>query len=240
MNERFTDEQIKAYATHFMVGDAIWCNGEWHEVVENEVNGDSRLTAHVDKNIFVINDVLSGNHYGFKVTGRNENPYRVTTIEHYELQGGEKIVWLGESDHMRKFGKIYTVDWGMRYTDDLGGVITVGSLGWGIIPRYEQVKDKPKRSVSDEEFDKLLNEIDKTLEPIKNANQLSHVVQYPTAADREEEVLKLKIFELFVEDMSDDDVIDDLKDIAIVQIRKNNYNKAIEAINAIKEWEEKK
>lgn len=161
MNSKFTDEQIKAYAAQFREGDAIWCNGEWHEVVENEVNGDSRLTAHVDRNIFVINDAQSGKHYGFKVTGRNENPYRVTTLDDYELQGGEKIVWLGENDHMRKFGKMYTVDWGMRYTDDLGGVITVSSLGWGIIPRYEQVKDLGKTTITEQVNKVIKNKINR-------------------------------------------------------------------------------
>lgn len=144
VNSKFTDEQIKAYAAQFREGDAIWSGGEWHEVVENEVNGDSRLTAHVDRNIFVINDAQLGNHYGFKVMGLNKNPYRVTTLDDYELQGGEKIVWLGESDDFRTFGKSYEVDENKRYICDDGISLKVMSVLWGIIPRYEQVKNDMK------------------------------------------------------------------------------------------------
>ena len=37
MNSRFTDEQIRAYASSFREGDAIWCAGEWHEVLGNKI-----------------------------------------------------------------------------------------------------------------------------------------------------------------------------------------------------------
>lgn len=154
MNSNFNDEQIKAYAAAFEEGDAIWCDGEWREVKEDRctgllkvyVNGDSKM---INSGTFNESGVVIGARYSFKGM---ENPRRVTTLEHYELQGGEKIVWLGEDIDLT-FGKTYVVESDSKHmgrlkiTDDAGDRLLVGSayfdrfkkINWGIIPRYEQV-----------------------------------------------------------------------------------------------------
>lgn len=149
MNEQFSEEQIKAYASAFETGDAIWCNGKWYEVVENKKNGNNKLTAYADGNIFVINDgqdgeYQSGTPYGFWIRG---NPYRVTTLTDYKLQGGEKIVCLKEYHTGVTFGKVYDVYILEQTTQpvfrgDDGIVYNVGKNEWGVIPRYEQVAPK--------------------------------------------------------------------------------------------------
>lgn len=170
MNSNFSDKQIEAYAAAFREGDAIWCGGEWYEVVKNKENGDNRLTAYVDGNIFIINDNRyggrqSGTPYGFWVSGRNKNPYRVTTLEDYELQGGEKLVWLGGELTMAytTFGKTYKAISDHRgkvyYRDDKDNLCEAGNKGWAVIPRYEQVKHSDDQAKKEPKFnvgDKVL------------------------------------------------------------------------------------
>lgn len=157
MNSNFSDNQFEAYAAAFEEGDAIWCDGEWREVVENKRNDSSKLTACADGNIFVINNgqgggCYSGSHYGFEEEGLNKNPYRVTTLEDYELQGGERLVWLGESGYYRTFGKSYETfndsEGNVTYRSDRGEVASKVVLSeWGVIPRYEQVQPTAQKEV---------------------------------------------------------------------------------------------
>lgn len=143
MNSRFTDEQIRIYASQFREGDAIWCNGKWWEVVTDLENLTNKLTINSNDNSFFIND---GEKYSFDAflsgfTRTSKKPYRVTTLRDYELQSGEKIVWLGENGGSRTFGKTYSVVNGHSYYNDKGHEMFISSSYWGIIPRYEQVEN---------------------------------------------------------------------------------------------------
>lgn len=149
MNKQFTEEQIKVYASSFREGDAIWCNNSWHEVKQI---GFGKLAIELDGNDLIIN---FGEVQGYKevVEGflKNEevgvtHPYRVTTIRDYSLQGGEKIIWLGESDDFRTFGKVYDVlspdSAEDVYYIDSGLAWTPYGNSWGVIPTYKQVLTK--------------------------------------------------------------------------------------------------
>lgn len=141
MNSNFSDEQISAYAAAFEDGDAIWCDGKWREV--SKLIKTSRALSCESPNRYLIR-CFDGKLAisGFK---EEENPYRVTTLGHYELQGGEKLVWLGESCTARTFGKAYKT-----FVNEVGRVVyrfdddstafRVAYNEWGIIPRYEQIK----------------------------------------------------------------------------------------------------
>ena len=190
MNSGFNERQIKAYATAFEVGDAIWCNGEWHEAVENEVNGDSRLTAHVDGNIYVINDGQSGNHYAFKVMERSENPCRATTLQDYELQGGEKVIPTSKFMDNIEFGKPYHVkldSYGTPIvTDDNGNDFVPDGGNWAVIPRYEQVQSIEQKEVEASDianilykryYDYLHNILRVDIESALNKNDYQKVVE---------------------------------------------------------------
>lgn len=140
MNSNFSDKQIEAYAAAFEEGDAIWCDGEWGKVSKL---GESRALTTETPNQHVIRnydgDVLND---GFNC---NTAPYRVTTLYHYDLQGGERIVWLGESCHHRTFGKTYKTfidhdEGNVVYRNDAGDLaFRVAYSEWGVIPRYDQV-----------------------------------------------------------------------------------------------------
>ena len=158
MNSNFNENQIKAYAAAFEAGDAIWCKGEWHEVITNakrmecdeRFKADKRLTT-IDGNSYCINRGEENNLDPYLLSFISDDPYRVTTLEDYKLQGGEKLVWLGECIDLT-FGEIYVVEsdnkhsGGLKVTDDAGDRWLVGStyfeglIDWAVIPRYEQVK----------------------------------------------------------------------------------------------------
>lgn len=244
MNSKFTDGQIKTYASAFREGDAIWSDGEWWEVSNGKPTRSLKCES---PNQYVIRwfdgEVAID---GFKE--HEDTAYRVTTIDDYELQGGEKLVRLKYNCGRLTVGKSYKLS---EVKDSDGYYWIIGDGGdkfyihednyldnWGIIPRYEQVKNNEKHNVSDEEFDKFLNDLDKTLAPVKKDNQLEHVVHYPTSADREEEVLKLQTFELFTSENTSEEIIQELKEIAVIGINKGDYEESIKAIELIKEWEE--
>lgn len=143
MNSNFSQEQIEAYASAFEEGDAIWCDGEWREVSKLS-KFSSSLTCEAP-NRYVIR-CFDGKAAisGFK---EEENPYRVTTLEDYKLQGGEKLVYLDDDD----FGRRGSVFKAKMPQDEY-----LKEPYWGIIPRYEQVKHlvdptkkKPKFKVGD-------------------------------------------------------------------------------------------
>lgn len=178
MNSRFTDEQIKVYAGCFGEEDAIYINNKWHEVLRG-ANKHGRFYTYTNTNDYTINhtidtgvNIFIGNPDGFyfkNTYGAYEkvidNPYRVTTLEHYKLQGGEKIVWLGESDYFRTFGKMYQTNNDTNYQDDMGDLLPVKSSLWGIIPRYEHVKDSKQINTN----------ITLTLKDIEKLNQFNSV-----------------------------------------------------------------
>lgn len=157
MNDHFTDEQIKAYASQIRPGDAIYFNGKWHEVFEVNLGGKNRVIpyGYGNGNGFTINLGISDS---FKPLSSGfgtlpDNPYRVTTLEDYELQGGEYVIWLGGSDSLRKFGKAYGTERtksGIVYRDNEGELrLATGNL-WGVIPRYEQVKNLGKTTITEQ------------------------------------------------------------------------------------------
>lgn len=151
MSKQFTDEQIKAYVNAFEEGDAIWSDGKWREVFHE---GDSlsivSLNQYHIKNLYdegVIN--------GFKnVLESSGVSYRVTTLEDYKLKGGEKIVWLSESesDDFKVFGKTYSVlnsDGKIYYNHGNIQLIPNGN-SWGVIPQYKQVNPKEKNDMNEQ------------------------------------------------------------------------------------------
>lgn len=165
MNSKFNSEQIRAYASAFRKGDAIWCGGEWCEVV---VNGEfERLSTKKDcsKNQFIVNGgeelEFEGAINGFIGSSLAQDRYRVTTLEHYKLQGGEKLVWLGDVEHFT-FGTAYEVKHRPEYDvnvfvyDNDGYVRTPKSKNWAVIPKYEQVQSIERKEVKTSDIANIL------------------------------------------------------------------------------------
>lgn len=148
MNSNFNDEQIKAYAAAFEEGDAIWCDGKWWELSKLAKNS-RELTCGSPNRYFIrcFDGKLAIS--GFK---EEEHPYRVTTLEHYELQGGEKIVWLGNVEHFN-FGEVYEVkhrpesEVNVFVYDNDDYVRIPKSESWAVIPRYVQVRPIERKKV---------------------------------------------------------------------------------------------
>lgn len=144
MNEQFTDGQIETYAKQFREGDAIFVNNNWERVIACRKFEVTTENDEID-NSFLINRGI-GVVEGFRVGSKVAHPYRVTTLEHYELQGGEKIVWLGDSNEFRTFGKVYDVlspdSAEDVYYIDSGLAWTPYGNSWGVIPTYKQVLTK--------------------------------------------------------------------------------------------------
>lgn len=154
MNSNFSDNQIKAYAAAFEEGDAIWCGGEWREVVTPSSCGVTKTTTRYEENTYVIkvekSDVVKFVTEGFKE--EEQSPYRVTTLEHYELQGGEKLVWLGGPTKFITYGKTYETFIGSSGSillrgDEWSVLSAYDYDGWGIIPRYDQVQPTAQKEV---------------------------------------------------------------------------------------------
>lgn len=141
MNEQFTDNQIEAYARHFKEDDAIFVNNNWERVITHRRFEVTTENDEID-NPFLINRGV-GIAEGFRVGRQVNHPYRVTTLSDYELQGGEKIVWLGDSNEFRTFGKVYDVLSSPSAEDVYyinGGLAwTPYGSSWGVIPTYKQV-----------------------------------------------------------------------------------------------------
>lgn len=153
MNKQFTEEQIEAYASAFEEGDAIWCNGEWWKVAKEKDTFFEEDVLMVHGHTFAIKRIQRKNikpvTRGFLNKGviHTEELYRIATPNNYELQGGEKLIWLGESSETRTFGKIYKTlvneDGNTVYYNDIGdSYFRVVNDNWGVIPRYEQVAPK--------------------------------------------------------------------------------------------------
>lgn len=167
MNSEYTKEQIEAYAANFKVGDAIRTRQSgWVEVVEvrnkrpSEQSGDRRLTSRSALNSNIINLGKDGEFWGShnfaaRILGfhlKVEDRYLVTsTHEYYSFRGGEKIVWLGESDQTRTFGKVYLVDKNRVYKGDDGASYTMITQNkrWGVIPHYYYHIEKDPEEVQD-------------------------------------------------------------------------------------------
>ena len=156
MNSNFNENQIVAYAKAFEEGDAIYCNGEWHQVVEIERDKEegwtARLTAYVDGN----NKIISfGTGRGVVLEGFLHdlvtNPYRVTTLADHELQGGEKVIPMSGFMDYIDFGKVYHVKLDSHgtpiVTDDVGIDFVPVGKNWAVVPRYEQVQSIEQKEV---------------------------------------------------------------------------------------------
>lgn len=162
MNSGYTVEQIKTYAAKFRVGDAIRAEKSgWLEVLDvGTIKGvrDGRLTTRSKYNSANINYGNDGASWGkrdytpillgFHEDGKGEDNFLVTSLREYRtFQGGENIVWLGESDRIRTFGKTYKVSETLSYTGDDGRtyVTSLQDLKWGVIPRFEHVSQRSTR-----------------------------------------------------------------------------------------------
>ena len=160
MNEMFSEEQVEVYAAAFREGDAVKVDDRWHEVIEDKEHVPFRSVGH-QVNTSEENIVCRLNYFdndfkgvvdGFKST---KPPYIITTPKDYEVQEGDKLVWLGETQkqgeqHMLTFGQIYDVvkgskgDW-LVYKNDMYTSILARSVKhrwkfWGVIPRWKNVK----------------------------------------------------------------------------------------------------
>lgn len=135
MNSNFSVEQIKAYASAFETGDAIWCDDEWHEVTTFGLQKQTPI-IHLCRggNPLVVNSNIFDND--LKVN------CRVTTLAEYELQGNEKLVWLGDRGVM--FGEVFETfidaHGNVVYENEFGRVVKPVHQEWGVIPKYNRVK----------------------------------------------------------------------------------------------------
>lgn len=141
----WSEEQIKAYAAAFHEGDAVKVDGEgWVEVkTHNAVWGEYLAVG--DPDGAMLNAAGKGSCGAFLQSGGS---CVVVTPKDYEAKEGDKLVWLGESGDSRTFGMSYAVaseESYFEYRDDdgHGRIIVVGDdLDWGVIPRYENLKEE--------------------------------------------------------------------------------------------------
>ena len=151
MNSNFSVEQIKAYAAAFEAGDAVFVNGGWEKVVkEYDYHLDDCALAggrcvYAIKRIGEYDEKAITKGFLKEAVVEASEQYRVTTLVNYELQGGEKLVWLGDDDDNRvMFGKVYDT-----FIDSAGDVVYTDEEymnlipefeDWAVIPKYNQVK----------------------------------------------------------------------------------------------------
>lgn len=150
---KWSYNQFEAYAKAFEEGDAVRAGGTWYEVVKdrkvlNESREFSGLTVRGAKNLFRLNynvdDRVEGVVAGF--TNASTDKYEIVTLKDHEVKAGDKLVWLGEGYEHWSLGGVYAA-----YSDRYGKIVTYDGDGvertpksenWGIIPRYETVKQK--------------------------------------------------------------------------------------------------
>jgi len=142
-------------------------------VEDKEKNGVLGRTGNVDGNQFRLNherysNTTTGILYGFTDLV-HENKYEIITPKDYEVQEGDKLVWLGETQEYYgrselTFGKVYDVrkdDNRLIYKTDHALSILARSEKdrwkfWGVIPKWANVKEEEK-----------MNEKTELVEPIK-------------------------------------------------------------------------
>lgn len=152
-------DKARAYAAAFREGDAVKIGDKWHEV--------KRYTASITSTVFAESNPYNLN-YDIEGKGRYEgiakgflksrvdSPYEIVRPKDYEVQTGDKIVWLGETimqgDRSEfTFGKTYEVfvseDGSLIYKNDMTIMLLASYLKeknsmWGVIPLYENVEQK--------------------------------------------------------------------------------------------------
>lgn len=158
MNSKFSEKQIEAYASAFKEGDAVFVNGNWEKVVKHHDYhlddyslAGSRCTYAI-KRIGEYGEKPKTEGFSVDAAIDVSEQYRVTTITDYKLQGGEKLVWLGDDIKHLTFGRVYDAFVGSSGYILLGGdglsVLRASDYeGWGIIPRYDQVQPTAQKEV---------------------------------------------------------------------------------------------
>lgn len=153
---KWSEEQIKAYAAAFREGDAVKVDGEgWVEVTSRKDPHGDYLKAG-ELNDFKLSVDGVGVYRGFiSPKGR----YLVSIPKDYEVQEGDKLVWLGEGYSHWVFGRSYAVEvgscGGLVVFDEDGLERLPKSENWGVIPRYENVKGENSMDSKDEHFGKV-------------------------------------------------------------------------------------
>lgn len=144
-NGDFTEKQILAYASTFEAGDAIWCDGKWWEV-EGGKRGSALLTNAPNQYLLKSYNRITLTS-GFYEDDELKSPYRVTTLRDYELQGGEKLVWLGDRGVMigEVFKTFVDIHGNVVYENEFKRVVKPTHQEWGIIPLYKQVAQSKER-----------------------------------------------------------------------------------------------
>lgn len=167
MNSKFNENQIKAYASAFKEGDAVFVNGNWEKVVKHHDYylddyslAGSRCTYAI-KRIGEYGEKPKTEGFSVDAAIDVSEQYRVTTITDYKLQGGEKLVWLGEDIKHLTFGRVYDAFIGSSGYISLGGdglsVLRASDYEeWGIIPRYEQVRSNEQKEVKTSDIANVL------------------------------------------------------------------------------------
>lgn len=154
MNRKLSDLQIKAYTNCIDAGDAVWQGGVWWEVKkERDRRGFAFLVTDSRHSIYQLSldqyeedycTVTTAN-LGYRYSEDNALPYRVTLLSEHYLTGGEKLVWLGETDRRRTFGEIYNsplIVEGERISGEYilkksaDGQLCEYYNGWAVIPKY--------------------------------------------------------------------------------------------------------
>lgn len=154
-------DKARAYAAAFREGDAVKIGDKWHEVKRYTASITSTVFA--ESNPYNLNyDIEGKGHYegiakGF-LKSRVDSPYEIVRPKDYEVQIGDKIVWLGETimqgDRSEfTFGKTYEVfvseDGSLIYKNDMTIMLLASYLKeknsmWGVIPKWSNVKGKEK------------------------------------------------------------------------------------------------
>lgn len=164
---KWSTEQVEVYAVAFREGDAVYVKSEgWSEV--QSYGGGSALNVHRPLNGYAVNHIeKSGYALGY-VSGF-DNQYKIVTPKDYEVQEGDKLVWLGETQEYYSrseltFGKVYDVrkdgDRLIYKTDHTLSILARSEKDrwkfWGVIPKWENVKGEEK-----------MNEKTELVEPIE-------------------------------------------------------------------------
>lgn len=151
----WSEEQVEAYARAFRAGDAVRAGDEWAKVKisENGIAVESELKSSDNK--YRLNYILRRGRHKQRIGGAKgfdsaqPKPYEVITPKDYEVQEGDKLVWLGYTtkrhDGMFTFGRYYEVklDNGqLAVRDDFNRSVNTTGLEWSewsVIPRYENI-----------------------------------------------------------------------------------------------------
>ena len=207
MNSKFNEKQIEAYASAFEEGDAVFVNGNWEKVVKHHDDylddyslAGSRCTYAI-KRIGEYGEKPKTEGFSVDAAIDVSEQYRVTTITDYKLQGGEKLVWLGEDINHLTFGRVYDAFIGSSGYILLGGdglsVLRASDYEeWGIIPRYEQVQSIERKEVKTRDianvlykryYDVLQNALHNNIKSALRENNYSLVIELSELAIEMEE-----------------------------------------------------